>query len=40
MGRQKYCYPITDSTEPEGQGQRGKGENLWIREVGIPVLGK
>ena len=38
--RANCCYPITDSTEPESQGQRRKRGFLWIRESGIPVLGK
>ena len=34
------CHPITDCKEPEGQGQRRGRGFLWIREAGIPVLGK
>jgi hypothetical protein len=32
----KYFPPIKDSTEPSGQGQRGKEGIVWIREAGIP----
>jgi hypothetical protein len=31
--------PLTDSTEPERQGQRQDRGFLWISESGIPVLG-
>jgi hypothetical protein len=40
LGRNQSSHPITDSTEPEGQGQRRGRGFLWIREAGIPVLGK
>jgi len=36
----KYCRPLTDSKEPGGQGQRSGAGFLWIREAGIPLLGK
>ena len=34
----KCCYPITDSTEAGGRGQRQETRFLWIREAGIPLL--
>jgi hypothetical protein len=40
LERDESYYPITDSTEPERQGQRRGRRILWIRESGIPVLGK
>jgi hypothetical protein len=36
----EYCSPITDSKEPDGQGQRRKTGFLWIREAGIALYGE
>jgi hypothetical protein len=38
QARGESCPPITDSTEPGGQGQRCGERFLWIREAGIRVL--
>jgi hypothetical protein len=38
-GGEKYCYPITDSKEPEPHGQRQQKGILWIRQAGIPLIG-